>query len=102
MTTRWCPKHEREGNAKRRENTDGQQAKDPELEMMARDIKVRAQHRIGELSRDLDMAKTEGKAGNVRLPASGKLKGESLTDAGISTSTALSLSAWLHGAVCAA
>ncbi len=43
---------------------------------------------MGEMSLGLDKAKTEGKTGNVRLPASGKSKGEALKAAGIAKSTA--------------
>jgi hypothetical protein len=44
--------------------------------------------RIGEMSRELEKAKTEGKKGKVRHPANGKpTKTQSLKAAGISTST---------------
>lgn len=50
------------------------------------EIRRRAEIRTGELSRELDKAKSHG--GEIWLPTAGKSKSEALADAGISTSTA--------------
>lgn len=63
-----------------------QQAKDTELETYAAEIKLRAQRRLGELSRELEKAEAHG--GKVCLPIGGKPKSEVLKAAGVSTSTA--------------
>jgi hypothetical protein len=46
--------------------------------------------RIGELSRELEKAEAHG--GKIRLPTAGKSKEQTLAEAGISTTTASSLS----------
>ena len=62
------------------------QAKDIELETTCAEIKLRAQRRIGEISKELEKAPS-GRAA-VSLPASGKSKKDTLKSAGISTSAA--------------
>jgi hypothetical protein len=61
-------------------------AGDYELESMASRLKVRAQRRIGELSKQLEKAEAHG--GKVCLPSSGKSKAATLKEAGVSTSQA--------------
>jgi N6-adenosine-specific RNA methylase IME4 len=65
------------------------QAKNPQLEADAWEIRKRAEDKLGELSAALDTAKKVGKGkGSIRLPAGGKLKAQELKAAGISTSAA--------------
>ena len=66
------------------------QRDDRDLEVWVREIQLRACVRIGELSRELDQAKTLRVPGGatVRLPTGGKSKAEALSDAGLTTSTA--------------
>ena len=58
------------------------------MEAWVAEIKLRANVRIGELSKALEKAIVEGKSGNVRLPEGGKSKTKALKEAGISTSQA--------------
>jgi N6-adenosine-specific RNA methylase IME4 len=64
------------------------QAKNPQLEADAWEIKKRAEDRLGALSAALDKAHVDGHTGNVRLPSGGKSKTDVLAEAGISTSAA--------------
>lgn len=62
------------------------QAKNPQLEADAWEIRKRAEDKLGELSAALDKAEAHG--GRVWLPRDGKSKSEVLREAGISTSAA--------------
>lgn len=65
------------------------QAHNPDLELMAAEIRLRAKLRIGELSKELDKAKHGGKGGGSEIPAPGKVvKSAALKAAGLSTSEA--------------
>lgn len=57
------------------------------VETWASEIKLRAQRRIGEISRELEKVKTIG-GGKVGIPTDGKPKSQVLKEAGLSTSTA--------------
>lgn len=64
------------------------QAKNPQLEADAWEIRKRAEDKLGELSAALDKAHKVGRGSKVQLPKDGKLKAKALKDAGISTSAA--------------
>ena len=59
-----------------------------DLDPAAAEIKLRAVRRLGEISKTLPKAHKTGQGTNVQLPATGKLKCDTLKDAGISTSMA--------------
>ena len=61
-------------------------ADDIELETAAAEIKLRAQRRIGKISKTLEKGRGKGK-GQV-LPTGGKYKNQTLKAAGLSTSAA--------------
>ncbi len=64
------------------------QAKNPEIERMAAEIRLRAKRRLGQLTRQLDRAHKIGQGRKVQLPKSGKLKADVLKEANLSTSQA--------------
>jgi hypothetical protein len=72
----------------------GRQANDKDLEVWAAEIKLRAQIRIGEISRELEKAKpggaVNGKKGGskIDLPSGGMSKNETLKAAGLTTQVA--------------
>jgi N6-adenosine-specific RNA methylase IME4 len=64
------------------------QAKNPQLEADAWEIRKRAEDKLGELSAKLDKAQKVGRGRKVRLPKGGKMKAQALKEAGISKSAA--------------
>jgi hypothetical protein len=64
-----------------------QQRDDQELNVWMSEIRLRAEMRIGQISRELEKSKG-GSNPKATLPTGGKSKEEQLAEAGISTSTA--------------
>ncbi len=64
------------------------QVKDNGLETWAAEIKLRAQRRLGGMSRELEKAHKAGRGDDVQLPTTGKSKAATLKAASVPTSTA--------------